>query len=80
MHYCYEELLDHTDLSSDEFYTHYKKVHALEIFPLPITNTVTPAEGEEMTDTPPTTQPQSIENQQEAIKQRDLAQTSKALY
>jgi len=79
-HYYYDELFDYTDLNSEEFYNNYNKVHALAIFPLPLqTNKVVDVEGSQMEDAPQHSQNQPLEDQQEAIKQRDLAQTSKAL-
>ena len=79
MHYYFIELLDHTDLTEEEFTKCYKDVHALATFPFPMRTHTPQADAEDMTDAPQAAQPQENDGQQEAIKLRDDSLPSKAL-
>ena len=73
VHYYYEELLDHTDLTKDEFISIYKTTYSLLDFPIPNTTCTMPEEN--------MLSPDQEENsaQQAAIRLRDSAQSSKLL-
>jgi len=78
-HNYYEEMFVHTDLTQQDFYNGYKKIHGLATFPIPLHAVPAQADEEQMADAPETPLiPQDIA-QQAAIRQRDDAISSKAL-